>query len=497
MLKQNWKLISRIERIGDFLIVIFCFFLAYYGRSSFIHWNKQFGLALPFVPSSLAPLKDYFIVLGVALLGYILSLSMLGAYNSMRLRSSWFLLRISFLSSVTVFIALASIAFLLKLDLSRSFILLFCVLTTLALSAERYLVLEFLRFWRKRGRNFRNVIICGVGDQAVCLAEEIVNRPELGIRVRGFADLRMPFEDHLSEYHQFRNKLQQVGCRRTGRIIRGEKEFSRALEEYAIDEVLFCDLMQVMTRVREMIGVCAELGVRTTIAADVFSMGMAQSQISSFGGMPLIHFQTPPGDHWHLTLKRWIDVVVSGILLVLFSPIFLIIAACIKLSGPGPVFFVQRRVGLNGRIFRLYKFRSMILDAEELLPDLQEQNEMEGPVFKMSKDPRVTRFGRILRRFSLDELPQLFNVFVGDMSLVGPRPPVPGEVSCYERRDRRRLSMRPGMTCTWQVSGRNNIRDFESWVKMDLDYIDNWSLGRDLTLMFRTLPAVLFGEGAS
>jgi lipopolysaccharide/colanic/teichoic acid biosynthesis glycosyltransferase len=168
----------------------------------------------------------------------------------------------------------------------------------------------------------------------------------------------------------------------------------------------------------------------------------------------------------------------------------------VRFSSEGPIFFVQKRVGLNGRLFNFYKFRSMYLHAEKELEKLKVHNEMEGPAFKLTNEPRVTRAGRWLRRFSLDELPQLWNVLIGDMSLVGPRPPVPGEVSAYERRYRRRLSMRPGMTCTWQVSGRNEIKDFNSWVKLDLEYIDNWSLWRDFQLLCRTIPAVLFGTGA-
>jgi len=183
-------------------------------------------------------------------------------------------------------------------------------------------------------------------------------------------------------------------------------------------------------------------------------------------------------------------------LLFLLAPIFALVALVIKITSEGPVIFRQTRVGLNGRLFELYKFRSMRVDSEDQLEVLREQNEMEGPVFKIKDDPRVTPLGRFLRRHSLDELPQLWNVLRGDMSLVGPRPPIPGEVSMYERRDRRRLSMRPGLTCTWQVSGRNEIRDFDSWVRLDLEYIDNWSLSRDILLLLRTIPVVLFGYGA-
>ncbi|MCL4133279.1 UNVERIFIED_CONTAM: hypothetical protein GTU68_061735 [Idotea baltica] len=212
---------------------------------------------------------------------------------------------------------------------------------------------------------------------------------------------------------------------------------------------------------------------------------MVRSGLSYFGGIPLIHFQTPPGDGWKLAVKRILDIIISFILLIILSPLFILIPIIIKLTSKGKVLFVQKRVGLNGRLFNLYKFRSMINEAEEKLDDLK----------KMEKDPRVTKVGYYLRRFSLDELPQLWNVFIGDMSLVGPRPPMPGEVQSYERKYRRRLSMRPGITCIWQVSGRNKISDFESWVKLDLEYIDNWSLSRDLILLFRTIPAVIFASG--
>ena len=280
-----------------------------------------------------------------------------------------------------------------------------------------------------------------------------------------------------------------------GRILVGAETVAKALEDYAIDEVIFTDVVEVMPQVEEMVLVCAEQGVRTTIAADLFSIGLIKSGISYFGGMPLIHFHTPPGDSWELTLKRVIDIVVSAFALVVLAPLFLALALGVK-TTPGGVLFRQTRVGLNGRLFQMLKCRSMYTGAEAALADLKARNEMEGPVFKMKDDPRITPFGRFMRRFSLDELPQFWNVLIGDMSLVGPRPPIPGEVGLYERRSRRRLSMRPGLTCTWQVSGRNEIKDFDSWVKLDLHYIDNWSLTGDLVLLMKTIPAVLLGTGA-
>jgi exopolysaccharide biosynthesis polyprenyl glycosylphosphotransferase len=225
-------------------------------------------------------------------------------------------------------------------------------------------------------------------------------------------------------------------------------------------------------------------------------MGMFRSELSYFGSVPLVHYQTPPGDGFDLAVKRLFDIVTSAVLLMVLAPLFAIIAIAVRTDSPGPILFKQRRVGLNGRIFSLYKFRSMQLDAEAQLSALRKENEMQGPAFKLRNDPRVTPVGRFIRRHSLDELPQLWNVFRGDMSLVGPRPPMPDEVQLYDRKERRRLSMRPGLTCTWQVSGRNDIADFESWVQLDLEYIDNWSLGLDFSLLVRTVPAVVFGSGA-
>jgi exopolysaccharide biosynthesis polyprenyl glycosylphosphotransferase len=190
------------------------------------------------------------------------------------------------------------------------------------------------------------------------------------------------------------------------------------------------------------------------------------------------------------------DIVIAGAGLIVLSPLFLLIAVAIKRTSPGPIFFRQLRCGLKGRTFILYKFRTMVLDAEERLSSLMARNEMKGPVFKITDDPRLTPIGRFLRSKSLDELPQLWNVLRGDMSLVGPRPPLPREVKDYEPWQRRRLSMKPGLTCLWQVSGRNKITDFANWVKLDSEYIDRWSLWLDVKILCRTVPAVVLGTGA-
>jgi exopolysaccharide biosynthesis polyprenyl glycosylphosphotransferase len=218
--------------------------------------------------------------------------------------------------------------------------------------------------------------------------------------------------------------------------------------------------------------------------------------VSRYLDVAVIDLYTSPKMTLELIIKRIMDVTISLLLLLMLLPIFCIISILIRTGSDGPIFFRQQRVGYNGRTFTLFKFRTMVKDAEKLKDTLKDRNEMDGPVFKMKDDPRVTGIGAILRRTSLDELPQLINVLKGDMSLVGPRPPVPPEVAQYALPDRRRLSMKPGITGIWQVSGRNNI-PFSRWMEMDREYIDHWSLWLDLKILFRTIPVVLKREGAS
>lgn len=204
-------------------------------------------------------------------------------------------------------------------------------------------------------------------------------------------------------------------------------------------------------------------------------------------------FTSPPA--WQLTVKRWIDIVGSGVQLVLFSPLFFVIALAIKLTSPGPALYQWKVVGQGGRPFTGYKFRTMVVNADQIKAQLLEQNEMEGPVFKIKDDPRITRVGRVLRKFSLDELPQLWSIFKGDMSFVGPRPPLQTEYEHFTEYQKQKLAVKPGLTCLWQISGRNEIRDFDEWVRLDLEYIQNWSLGLDFKILLLTIPAVLCGTG--
>jgi len=262
-----------------------------------------------------------------------------------------------------------------------------------------------------------------------------------------------------------------------------------------VDEVIFAVAASRVAQVQDAFASAEDLGLKAKISVSFLPFQRARVDFEELDGMPLLAFETAPGDPVKLATKRAFDLVVSGVALLVFAPVFLAIAVAVKLDSPGPVFFGQVRSGLNGRRFTLWKFRSMVVDAAKRLPELAAHNEMSGPAFKMKADPRVTRVGRFLRKSSLDELPQFWNVFRGDMSVVGPRPPLPDEVSRYQRWQRRRLSVKPGITCVWQVSGRSDL-DFETWMKLDLAYIDQWSLWLDLKICWKTIPAVLLGRGA-
>jgi exopolysaccharide biosynthesis polyprenyl glycosylphosphotransferase len=244
------------------------------------------------------------------------------------------------------------------------------------------------------------------------------------------------------------------------------------------------------------IKLCERLGLPFALPIHSFRMDRARPTKSSATGDGYLHFVTHAPQPHQMALKRMFDITVSALALAALSPLLLGVAAVIKLTSRGPIFFKQKRVGLHGKPFHMLKFRSMVVNAEELKAKLEALNEQTGPVFKMKNDPRITRIGRFIRKYSIDELPQLLNVLRGEMSVVGPRPPIPSEVEKYATWQRRRLSVRPGLTCIWQVSGRNQI-SFEDWMYLDMRYIDHWSLGTDLGLILRTVPVVLTGSGAS
>jgi exopolysaccharide biosynthesis polyprenyl glycosylphosphotransferase len=325
----------------------------------------------------------------------------------------------------------------------------------------------------------RYYAVVGSGELASEIISNMRSHPEWGMRLAGFV-----LEDG--------TQAVDPNCVILGRT----PDLGKILEEHVLDDVVFAVPRERLHSIEDAVKICEEQGVGVLIALDVLRFGNARMSVGDLNGLPMLALTRTPSDELALAAKRMFDVTVSFLVIFLLSPVFLALAAAIKLDSPGPIFFKQKRVGLQGRTFGIWKFRSMYLDAEARLESLRAQNEMSGPVFKMKNDPRITRVGRFIRKTSLDEFPQFLNVLRGEMSVVGPRPPLPSEVRQYKRWQRRRLSVKPGITCIWQISGRNNI-DFDQWMELDLKYIDQWSLWTDIQICLKTIPAVLGSRGAS
>jgi exopolysaccharide biosynthesis polyprenyl glycosylphosphotransferase len=472
MLRQKTRLVSFLLYFSDLTILTFSFYLAsIFRNSSFI---KTLGIKEPFYNQIWLLL----IILPVwSLLFYFARL-----YESQRTRSLLHEIKSILSSSAIGTFILGFFIFALKAHItSRLFILTFGITSFSLLTLSRILIRELARVFRRKGFNYRSIMIVGTGKRARELAINIEKNSHWGLRFIGFvSDIPTARFTKIMGYPVLGlvNNLPDI------------------IDSHVIDEVVFAVSRKRLETLEESFLLCEEEGINTRIAVNFFPHMIAKVHLEDLHGIPLLTFSTVPSNEVLLFIKRTIDVLVSGFLIVSLIPIYAIVAILVKTSSPGPIFFRQIRAGRNGRQFTLYKFRSMVEDAEFLRPELEKLNEMSGPVFKMKNDPRVTSIGKWLRKTSMDELPQFWNVFVGEMSLVGPRPPLPEEVVHYKRWQKRKLSMKPGITCLWQISGRNKNIDFEDWMKLDLKYIDNWSLKLDMEIFLKTIPVVLLGKGA-
>lgn len=326
----------------------------------------------------------------------------------------------------------------------------------------------------------KQAIIIGTGPRARQLADKILNSPELETGIMGFLDYRR------QGFWRYRDIP----------LLGHPRELERIASRRHMDVLMMAVEPEDIAQTIESFRTAEEMGVTVCVLPDIYGNGLYRPQSMLVNGTSAMVYRAVPEDRFGLMAKGITDRVGAFAGLLLLTPLMIATALLVKLDTKGSIFFKQVRSGLNGKRFWLYKFRTMCDNAEEMKKDLKNANEMSGPVFKITEDPRVTRVGRILRKLSIDELPQLFNVLRGDMSLVGPRPPLPEEVEQYEPWQRRRLSVKPGVTCIWQVSGRNQV-DFDQWMRLDLQYIDNWSYWQDAKLLARTVPAVIKGDGAS
>lgn len=367
---------------------------------------------------------------------------------------------------------------------SHSFLFVFWVLGTLMLVASRLILRAVLVQTRLRGRNLRHILIVGSNERALHFANKVQSSPELGYRIIGFADRQW------SGLEQLRQSGHSLAC--------ALDDLPGFFRKNVVDEVMIAlPIRSFHDDASRVAALCEEQGIRLRVLSNIFNLKTARSRAEEIEGDAWITHYTGAADGWPLVMKRILDFSLALVALILVSPIMGVVALLIKLTSPGPVLFAQKRVGHNKREFLIYKFRTMVVDAESKMRDIEHLNEVSGPVFKIKNDPRITPVGKVLRKTSLDELPQLFNVLQGDMSLVGPRPlPVRDYEGFSEDWHRRRFSVRPGITCLWQVSGRNNI-PFETWMELDMEYIDHWSLLLDLKILARTIPTILKGAGAA
>lgn len=365
-------------------------------------------------------------------------------------------------------------------------ILIFFVAVTSIGIVSRLFLHVLLLSARRSGYNYRYLLVVGANDRACQIAHRIEGKPELGYKIVGFVAESPEIMDAWENPNHPDWKIS------------GPLENLRTiLTQERVDEIIVCLPMD------------ARFSDIALIVRNARDLGIVVRLMPEFADGSLLrnlHVEEFEDEHVvtlfreqllvQLLVKRLIDAALSLVILIILLPAMAAVALLIKLTSPGPVLFVQNRVGMNQRQFRLYKFRSMVADAEDRKLDLEALNERDGPVFKINDDPRATRIGRFIRRTSIDELPQLFNVLRGEMSLVGPRPPLPEEVKRYEWLFRKRLSVKPGITCIWQISGRNEV-SFDKWMEMDHEYVENWSLWLDLKILLKTIPAVLLLRGAS
>lgn len=472
MLKEYAKSLTRLLRIVDLLIILGSFLAAYYFR---------FGTINLFDPGRHYEGKVF---LTIFVISWVYLGNLFHLYSSKRFSSLWSEARdILVISTCCSAIAILAVFFLRDNPLSRLFLVYLWSLQTGTMVAFRLVTRTFLKYVRAYGYNSRNVLIIGRNERAAKLAEAIEANPASGLSILGFLDAPNGNGFHLFSY----------GLAQLGQL----EDLERIIKTRVVDEVFVTlPLKSFYSEIEDIVNVCEKAGIEVKIPTDLFQVPLSKSTITSLGSLPFIDLYTSPRMDLQLMTKRLLDIVLSFSLLILFSPMFAVLSLLIKATSPGPVFFTQRRVGYNGRLFTCLKFRTMVANAEAMKGNLLHLNEMDGPVFKIKNDPRVTRVGQFLRKSSLDELPQLINVLRGDMSIVGPRPPTPDEVEQYAIKDRRRLSMRPGITCLWQVSGRNHI-NFEKWMELDRQYIDRWSLWLDFKILARTIPAVLRAQGAA
>jgi exopolysaccharide biosynthesis polyprenyl glycosylphosphotransferase len=470
MFTRHNRILGALYLVGDALVALAAFALAYGLRAYVISPRPLFS-----------PTHYFWIVpLTVGLwVGVGLTL---GVYREIRTDE----LRPAFVDPLKVTLAATTLLFALtfafKLEYISRLLLGFYAVIDLLLMVVFRLVARRLSFG-----GARQFLLVGDTPEGLEIARTLEANEHRGLRLLGITRVS-PAGGPAAPFHR-------SGLQRSYPVYNLD-QLPELLRQHVIDEVIFAVAKDDLEKLEATFLMCEEEGVKTRLLLSFFPHVISKIHLERLREMPLLTFSTTPEEESLLVLKRVVDFVMSLALLVVLAPVFLLLALLIKLSSKGPVLYKQIRCGLGGRKFTFYKFRSMQADADLRREELEALNEADGPVFKISNDPRCTPIGRFMRKFSLDELPQLFNILKGEMSFVGPRPPLPEEVEKYEPWQRRRLRMQPGLTCLWALEGRSQL-NFRRWMELDLQYIDNWSPTLDLKIFLKTIPVVLLGRGAS
>jgi exopolysaccharide biosynthesis polyprenyl glycosylphosphotransferase len=463
MHQRKQALNVQLNQVIDALLLVALLWLCHAARYYGAIWFE-------WIPVRIAPFREFTWMLVLLIPFGPLLLEMQGFYEFEAGKGFWRSLGQAARAMLGLLLLLGTCTIFLRLDVpSRSVLGLFALIAPFMLVARERLYLRRLRARARRGALREPVLLAGTPADMAALEGSLSAEEWLEMEIVGRIDIEQ----------------QSLG------------DLVEALHRHAVGRVVFAGSGAHLSRVQEAIAACETEGVEAWLLADFVRTSIARPDLGRLGSHPVLVFRSAPALSWQMVFKGALDRAGALLMLLLAAPLMLAAALMIRVTSPGPVLFRQMRAGLHGRPFRMYKFRTMQNDAEMRRAELEAYNQMSGPVFKLADDPRITSFGRWLRRTSIDELPQLWNVLRGDMSLVGPRPLPLYEVEKFEERaQRRRLSVKPGLTCLWQIRGRNRITAFDDWVRLDLEYIDNWSIWLDLRILLRTIPVVLMGFGA-
>jgi len=474
MFSRHKQMIGVLYLVADATLGLVSFALAYWVRARFI------------TPQPLYPDSNYLWIIPYAVALWMVVGVVTGSYREIQeenlLRTFWDPIKAAFLGTALLF---ATIFAFKLIYISRLLLALYATILLLAMIAIRLAARSLGDPLRRTFGGYREFLLVGDAPAVSQVAKAIEANENRGMRIFGFARIG-PAAQHSPPVTELRHDYPVYSL----------DQFPELVRRHVIDEVVFAAAKGDMEKIEDAFLLCEEEGVKTRVLLNFFPHMVSRVYLDRLEEMPLLTFTTTPENEYLLLLKRLLDFTMALVLLIILSPLLLLLALLIRLTSAGPVLYRQVRCGLGGRKFTVYKFRSMHADADLRREELAALNELDGPVFKIQNDPRCTTIGRFMRKFSLDEIPQLVNILKGDMSFVGPRPPLPEEVNKYAGWQRRRLRMQPGLTCLWALEGRNKL-NFRRWMELDMEYIDNWSPTLDLKIILKTIPVVLLGRGAS